>query len=246
MNLKEFFNDKKKRIAVIIFGFIALIFAAVCIFVGIPLVKYVQEPERFRSLISSLGIWGGLAYVALLIFQIIFAFIPGEPFEMLAGYAFGALEGTILCVIASCIGSAIVFLLTRKFGIKFVELFFSMEKINSVGFLKEKNKLATIIFLVFFIPGTPKDLLSYVAGLTNINFWSYLLISSVAKLPSIITSTVGANAMAEQNYTFAIIVFVITGVISVIGLLIYNLMFTKKKKTTASNEKISVEAKDNK
>ena len=231
--MKKFIVDEKnkKKLALIIFVIVALVFAAVCIFIGIPLVKYVKEPNLFRELIDSLGIWGSLAYIIILIFQIIFAFIPGEPFEMLAGYAFGAVEGTIFCLIGSCIGSAIVFQLTRKFGVKFIELFFSMDKINSVSFLKEKNRLTTIIFLVFFIPGTPKDLLSYAAGLTKVNFWWYVLISTVAKIPSIITSTVGASAMAEQNYSFATIVFVITGIISVIGLIIYNLIFNKKKKS---------------
>ncbi len=226
--MKKF--NKQKKMALLASAIVIVIFAAVSIFVGIPLVKYVSEPEKFRLLVDSWGIFGAFAYVIILIFQIIFAFIPGEPFEILAGYAFGAVEGTILCLLGSCIGSAIVFSLTRKFGIKFVELFFSAEKIKSVKFLNDKKKIHFLIFIIFFIPGTPKDLLSYVAGLTPIGFWQYLVLSTVAKIPSIITSTIGGSFMGDQQYHFAIITFVITGLVSLIGILIYNRFCDKQEK----------------
>ncbi|MBR2861747.1 MAG: TVP38/TMEM64 family protein [Clostridia bacterium] len=222
--------NKQKKLALLASAIVIIIFAAVSVFVGIPLVKYVSEPEQFRLLVDSWGIFGALAYVVILIFQIIFAFIPGEPFEILAGYAFGAVEGTLLCLLGSCIGSAIVFSLTRKFGIKFVEIFFSADKIKSVKFLHDKKKIHFLIFIIFFIPGTPKDLLSYVAGLTPIGFWQYLVLSTAAKIPSIITSTIGGSFMGDQQYNFAVITFIITGAISAVGLLIYNRISGRKEK----------------
>lgn len=216
-------TDKNKKIISIFILIAVLIFTAfVCIFIGIPLVKYVQEPQHFRSLVDSLGFLGYLLYLLIQIFQIIFAIIPGEPFEILAGYSFGAINGTILCLLGSVIGSSIVFWLVRKFGIKFVELFFSKEKINSAKIFKDKSKTYFLTFILFFIPGTPKDLLSYVAGLTNIKFAPYILISTIAKIPSIVTSTIGGNAMGNSNLIFAIVIFTLTGIISITGILIYN------------------------
>ena len=215
-------EKNKKRIGAAIIIISLLFMVAVCLFLGAPLVKFAREPEKFRNLVSSFGVWGYFIFVLIIFFQVVFAFIPGEPFELFAGYAFGSFSGLILCMIGSCLGSAAVFLLTRKFGIKFVELFFSMDKINSVKFLRNKKKMYVLTFLAFFIPGTPKDLLSYAAGLTPINFWTYLLLSSVARIPSVITSTVSGSAFNTKKYVFGIAVFAVTGIISVIGILIYN------------------------
>ena len=85
-----------------------------------------------------------------------------------------------------------------------------------------------LIFILFFIPGTPKDLLTYVAGLTQIKLFPYILITSIAKIPSVITSTIGGDAFGEKKYLYAFIVFVLTGLISIVGLIIYN-KITKKK-----------------
>ena len=219
--------SKKKIYSIIILVFVIIFMLLVTVFIGTPLVKYVKEPEKFRLLIENLGFGGPLIYMGMLIFQIIFSLIPGEPFEILAGYTFGAVEGTFLCLVSSVIGSSIVFLFTKKFGIKFVELFFSKDKISSLKILHDKKRMYYLIFLVFFIPGTPKDLLSYVAGLTPIKFLPYIILSTIAKIPSIITSTIGGNAVGDQNYFFAALVFIITALICLLGIFAYN-KITKK------------------
>lgn len=219
--------DKIKFKKLIIFGIIFIFMALVSIFIGIPLVKYVSEPEKFRTLVESLGFLGYIVYLLMQIFQVIFALIPGEPFEILAGFSFGSFMGTILCLTGSIIGSSIVFLLTKKFGRKFVEIFFSVDKIDSLKILNNKTKMYFLTFILFFIPGTPKDLLSYVAGLSPIKFLPYIIISTVAKIPSVLTSTLGGNAIGTKNYNFALIIFTLTGIISLIGIFIYN-KITKK------------------
>lgn len=219
MRMKKF---SKKTLAIVIFALVCVLMAVVCIFIGIPLAKFVSKPEEFRLWIDSFGIFGSLVFILLTAFQTIFAFIPGEPFELFAGYAFGFFYGTLFSMLGIILGSIIVFLFTKKFGRKFVELFFSKEKIDSVKFLNDKTKLYTVTFIFFFIPGTPKDLLTYVSGLTPVSLWQWLLITSVARIPSIVTSTISGNALGEKKYTFAIVTFAITLIISLIGLLVYN------------------------
>lgn len=221
-------EKNKKKLSIIIIVAVLLFAALVSCFVGIPLLKFVKEPEKFRALVDNLGVWGYLLYLLIQVFQVVFALIPGEPFEILAGYSFGSILGTVLCLLGSLIGSSIVFFLARKLGVKFVELFFSKEKIKSIKFLHDKSKMYLLTFLLFFIPGTPKDLISYVAGLTPIKFVPYIIISTIAKIPSIITSTIGGDAMGEEKYTFAIIAFAVTGIISFVGILIYNRITNKK------------------
>ena len=84
--------------------------------------------------------------------------------------------------------------------------------------------------MVFFLPGTPKDLLTYFVGLTDIKMANFLLLASFARLPSVITSTVGGDALGLGNYTFAVIVFLVAIVLSLIGYLIYTAIGKKRGK----------------
>ncbi|MBQ6825919.1 MAG: TVP38/TMEM64 family protein [Clostridia bacterium] len=229
--LKETLTEKQKKIiAVLCFLSFILFSAVVTWYIGVPMIKFVEQPEQFRVWVDSHGFFGKLAFIGMVIFQVLIAFVPGEPLEIVAGYAFGAVEGTILCVIGITIGSMLVFLLVRKFGVMLVEVFFSREKIRSLRFLKSKKSRSIITFLVFFLPGTPKDLLTYFVGLTDIKMGNFLLLASLARLPSIITSTVGGDALGLGNYIFAVIVFAVAVVLSLIGYLIYTAISRKRSK----------------
>ncbi len=214
-------SKQKKILYGICIALFFLLMVAICWFAGKPLVKFASEPEKFRSWLDSLGIWGRVVFVGIIILQVFIAFIPGEPFEIGAGYAFGPIEGTLLCLVGALIGSFIVFSFVRRFGVQAVEVFFSREKIESVKFLKDAKRRDLLIFIVFFIPGTPKDLLTYFAGLTGIKLSKFLLLSTIARLPSVITSAVGGDAIGVKNYVFAIIVFAVTAILSAVGIWIY-------------------------
>lgn len=224
-------SPKQKKILSVCAIILLLAFtAAVTWFIGRPMVSLVSEPEQFREWVKSNGLWSWLIFIGMMIFQVIIALVPGEPLEIGAGYAFGAVEGTILCVVGVTLGSLIVFGLVRKFGIRLIEVFFDFEKIKRLKFLQNEKRLSLITFIVFFLPGTPKDLLTYFVGLTNISISKFILIVSVARLPSIITSTVGGSALGVKEYEFAIIVFAATIVLSLLGLLIYNRICGRKAK----------------
>lgn len=225
----EFTMKQKKIFAVaIIIAFSILTVLAFC-FLGEPMLKLVSEPDNFRAWIDNQGIFGKLIYMGMVIFQVLIAVIPGEPLEIAGGYAFGAIEGTILCMLAATFGSLLVFYMVRCFGTKLVEIFFPKEKIESLRFLHISKNKEILFLLVFMLPGTPKDLLCYFAGLTNIKFSAWLLICSFGRLPSIVTSTVGGSALGEKNYWFAAIIFVCTFIVSAIGLLIYDRICKKNE-----------------
>ena len=206
-------------LAVLVF---ILFSAAVGWFIGRPMIKLVGEPEQFRDWVDGHGIWGRLIFIGMMVLQVICALIPGEPFEIGAGYAFGAIEGTALCLIGITLGCLVVFLFVRRYGVRLVEVFFSREKIDSVRFLQNTRRLELLIFIVNAIPGTPKDLLSYFVALTKIKLSTWLLIVVVSRVPSVVTSTVGGSALGMENYVFAIVTFAVTLVVSGIGVLIYN------------------------
>ena len=190
-------------------------------FAGRPLIRFAQEPERFRQWVDQQGLWAHVLFTGMVILQVIVAVIPGEPLEIAAGYAFGAVEGTLLCVLGTFIGGMLVFLLVRRFGLRAVEVFFPEEKLRRLRFLHNERRLARWVFVIFFLPGTPKDVLCYFVGLTPMPLRTWALISAVARLPSIVTSTVGGDALGMGNYTFAVIVFTATLAVSGLGLLFY-------------------------
>ncbi len=226
----ENLSVKKKRIITVAVLIAVIIFVGlISVFVGKPLIKFVSKPEKFRNWVNENGVLSRLAFIGMVVFQVVIAIVPGEPFEIGAGYAFGIIEGTLLCIIGVMLGSIIIFYLVRKWGIKVVEIFFPIEKIRSLKFLQNTKRLNLITFIVFFIPGTPKDLLSYAVGLTEINFSYWLFVSTVARFPSVVTSAAGGSALGSQKYTLAIIVFSVTLALSGIGLLIYKKNFEKNK-----------------
>ena len=218
----------KKKIYLFAIVVALLFIAAVGYLVGKPMVEFVREPERFRAWVDSSGFVSRVIFVGMVIFQLIIALIPGEPLEMGAGYAFGAVEGTILCIIGCVIGSALVFLFVRRFGVKLVEVFFPREKIRSLRFLQDSRRLNLLTFIVFFIPGTPKDLLSYFIGLTDMKLGTWLFITAVARIPSIVTSTVTGDALGLKDYQFALIAFGVTLALSLAGILVYRRLSARR------------------
>ena len=215
-------TDKhKKLISAAGIALFLLLSLAIFWFVGKPFLAFVSKPEKFRLWVDSHGIWGRLAFLGMMLLQVFVAIIPGEPLEIGAGYAFGAVEGTILCILGAGIGSALVFFFVRRFGVKAVEVFISQEKIRSVRFLNDPKRLYPLITIAFLLPGTPKDVLCYCAGLTPIRFRHFLWISSICRLPSVVTSVLGGNALGSGNWQAAVWIFLATMAVSLIGLLIY-------------------------
>lgn len=215
-------EQRKKRIIALVGAGLLLVFlGVVCWFVARPMLQFVSQPDQFRDWVDTHGAWGRIAFVGMMIFQVIVAIIPGEPLEIGAGYAFGVIEGTCLCLLGTLISSVGIFLFVKKFGMKFVTLFVSEEKILSLKFLQNTRRIHLVAFLLFFIPGTPKDVLTYIVGLTPMRLPAWILITTVARIPSVISSTIGGNALGTQEYLFAVIVFVVTAAISGLGVLVY-------------------------
>lgn len=219
---------KRKILAAAGIGAFLLLFLAAAWYAGRPMLRFVREPDKFRAWVDEGGILSDLLFVGMVILQVFIAIIPGEPLEIAAGYAFGAVEGTVLCVIGVILGSALVFAFVRKYGVKAVEVFFSREKINPLKFISTSKRLNLLTFVLMFIPGTPKDIISYFVGLTNMKFLHWMLIAGVARLPSIVTSTVGGSALGDGRYKFAIFFFAATALLSLAGLGIYTLIQKKR------------------
>ena len=112
-----------------------------------------------------------LFMILIVTLQIFIAFIPGEPIELAAGYMFGSVWGTIICLIGSFLGTIVVYYLVKTFWSKVISLMFKKEQMKKVEGLFEKKKNLMWIFILFLIPGTPKDVTTYLVSLTNIKLY---------------------------------------------------------------------------
>lgn len=214
-------GKQQKAVAIAAVWVFIAVCVGLCVLVGYPMIRLAGEPEAFQSWVNGHGAWGRVFYVGIVALQVVVALIPGEPLELAGGYAFGALEGTLLTLAGIVIGSALVFGLVRRFGVKLVEVFFSREKIESLSFLKNPKKTRVIAFLLMMIPGTPKDFLSYFAGLTKLRLVEWLVIVTIARIPSVIGSTISGGAVGSEDYFLAAATMGITLLLSLAGILYY-------------------------
>lgn len=226
----------RRQITELILAILAVIF--ICIlgyYIGRPLVHFVSEPEKFQLWVEEKGILGVLAFMGMNILQVLLAVIPGGPFEIGAGYAFGVVKGSLICDIAMTIASVIIFLFVKKFGLRFVELFVSKEKIESVKFLKSSKRSESIIFLLFLVPGTPKDLLSYLVGLTDMKLSHWIFICGVGRLPAIFLSALSGSALSSARYHLAIILIAAIIMLYVVGIILYRIHNKRAAEKNSAN-----------
>lgn len=237
LDARERKKQKQKRIRSIA-GLVLFLAASVAIALtfGRQLIAFVSDTEAFRAWIGEQGIWGRLIMVGIVFLQVVVAIIPGEVVEIAAGYAYGPIEGMLLCLAGTALSSALVYLFTRRLGMKMVEAFVPREKIESLSFLQNEKRLNLIVFILFFIPGTPKDVITYFIGLTPMKLTTFLLLSTVARIPSVISSTIGGHALGMANPTFAIVVFAVTAVISMIGIYLYHRIVKRREKKKARDQ----------
>lgn len=222
-------KDRKAEAAAILF--LAICASVVfCILYSEQLRSLMTDPQVARGWIASHQPYGALVYCVATFVQILLAVIPGEPLELAAGYAFGAVKGTLLCLLAEGVGSAIVLLAVRRYGMRIARLFFSQEKLDDLRFLHYSPKRLLLFAIIFMLPGTPKDLLCYFGGLTDIDIHCLIIICTVGRIPSVLTSTLGGSAIGNQSYLFAVGVFVVTGILSVAGIALYNYICSRHEK----------------
>lgn len=221
------YERRRKLLAGISLAVVALLVVLLTLFIWNWLRSFSQED--FRDYIQSFGAAGWLVLLGLQFLQVFIALIPGELLETAAGYAFGPWLGTAICYVGVALASSLIFALTRRYGVRLVEVFVDRERINELRFLNTERKRNNLIFLLYFIPGTPKDLLTYFVGLTDIKLGTFLSLSMIARIPSVISSTFGGHLLGEERYGGAILLYGITGLVSALGLWGYNVYLKKKQ-----------------
>lgn len=220
-------TKKHKVIKIMLLIIVTAIFVGLIIYL-IPLMKEISTKEgqlAFKQKIDDLGIWGILLLFALQLAQIVLVILPGEPLEVLAGMCYGTIGGTIFIFVSVFITTTLIYLLVKKYGKKYIYQSFKKEKIdkieNSKAF-KNPKTVETVLAILFLIPGTPKDLLTYIGGLLPINYKSFVIIATFARFPSVISSTIVGNDIAQGKWQSIIPIYAITFIITALIIFITN------------------------
>ncbi len=211
---------------------------------GKPLVRFLADSDKVRAMVANHPIRSRFYFFVALMIQVVLAIIPGEPFELAAGYAFGSFEGTLLSMASIYAASILIFLVVKRYGRPVIELFFEPEKIDAVKLFQKPKQLNLLMFLLMFIPGTPKDILTYLAGLTPMKLGTWMLIL-LARFFSVVTSTLSGGLLGSKKYGFAAIVFGIGAVAALIGVIFYKYSNRKaeKQEKTSTDEKLTDESR---
>lgn len=214
-------------VVAIIIGMIAYLF---------PLIKNISTKEgqaEFKETIQGSGFVGMLMLFGIQVAQIFLIIIPGEPIEILAGMCYGGFLGTVFIVISSLIISTTIFILVRRFGKKFVYGFYDKKKVKKIidsKLFQSSRTAEKVLFILFFIPGTPKDLLVYIAGLLPISTGKFILISTIARIPSVVTSTLAGANIINGDWKMGVLLYLGIIVVALIIVFIMN-KFDKNKLT---------------
>ena len=229
-------NSKKSKILKTI-----LTVASVGLFIGLivylwPTMKGIATPEGrliFQEKLNSMGMGKFWVMLALQCAQILLVVLPGEPLEVLSGMCFGTFWGTVFILATVFATTSLIFYMVRKYGKSYLEQFFKKEKIEKIEhskFFKNPKNIELVMTILFIIPGTPKDLLVYLGGLLPIKPSRFVLISTFARFPSVISSTlVGANIL-NGNVKMIILIYLITFLVAALVIFLVN-KFDKNKIT---------------
>lgn len=227
-------TKKEKAKIIIKFSLIALF---VSLFIVLTIIYFPKimglidkdNPDNLINKVRNKGFIGWLTFLLIQILQILISFIPGEPIEVIAGALYGTMGGLLTCLLGCLIGASLVYFLSMKIGRSFIKLFIKEKDLKEVKFLKNEKRVEELVFIFYFIPGTPKDILTYLGPYIKIHPLKFILISTFARIPSIVTSTWAGNSISNNNWGLTIGVFTGTFLIALLGLFIRRKYIDKKE-----------------
>lgn len=237
---------KAKKVLIII-NSIALLFIIglivfLCIYFkdDIKLLADDEGKEVFMQKIEDAGVFGVLILLITQILQVVVAFIPGEVVEFVAGAMYGAFLGMLICLLGLILATFIIYGLVKWLGKPFFDLNVNQKQSSKLQFLHDPDRSLLILFFIFLIPGIPKDIFIYFIPFTKIKLSKFILVSSIARIPSILSSTFVGAAVFDENYIVAMIVMGLIFIFSVLGLIfnkkIYEWLNTIKQKRKNKKE----------
>ena len=179
---------------------------------GVKLWDLFQDRHQLKKFIKSFGEYSPLAFILLQVIQVVVAPIPGGAVEFLGGYVFGAGGGMVYSMIGLILGSGFAFGIARIFEKQAIERLVSPELRKKFDYLIGHEGVI-LSFLLFLIPGFPKDALCYLLGLTPMHWGIFLIISTMGRIPGTLMAILQGAKAFDQQYVTLLILLVISALI---------------------------------
>lgn len=222
----------KRAMAGLVLGLAVVLLIVFYVTVGRRIILLVKDPQAFKDWLNGFGGWHAALFVLLRVAQTAFKVIPGEPLEIAAGCAFGAWGGLFWCLLGSFVGSVVILGLGRRYGRKMVGLFVSPKNLKLTKIFKNGRGMDATIVILYLVPGLPKDVFSWLFSLTDERPYKFLVLTTVARIPSVLTSTWCGKELIEGNYRLSIAIFLLTAAAS----LLFALAYAAKRKMREKEE----------
>lgn len=219
-------NEKQRKKRILIIAVTLLLIALIAV-AGRAMIRFVESPENFEADFAGRESVGFIVFCLLVIVQTMSAFIPGGPFMIAAGYVLGAWQGALLYDAAATCGTILAFMLAARFSEEVLDAFFPKRKREEIEWLKKLRNSDTFCFLIFLLPATPKDLMTYLVAGTGRSKWKWAGMAFAARFPVIFLSTYSGASLGQENYVMFAIMMAVTIAAYGSGTVIYRKM--KKK-----------------
>ncbi|MCK4541236.1 MAG: TVP38/TMEM64 family protein [Spirochaetales bacterium] len=204
--------------------------------------------NRFEEWVHQAGPFGPLIFIILQIIQVVIFIIPGGVPQIAGGYLFGVWLGILYSLIGIIAGSVFNFSLGRYLGLPFVHAIFGKKQTEKFDTITYSPKAQFAFFLLFVVPGFPKDALCYIAGLSSIRFFAFMAISMIARFPGIFGSALLGDAAAESRWPMVVFLAVLSIIFLVIGMVFRERFYViiehysgKRARSSPPDDKISIE-----
>ncbi|MEG0292354.1 MAG: VTT domain-containing protein [Anaerovoracaceae bacterium] len=198
------------------------------ILIGLPLYIYFFQKDWITDMSSLKNVQTFfeqyksttlIIYIVAQVAQIVICIIPGQWLQFAAGYMYGFWLGYLYSIIGALIGSVITYYLAKVLGRDAIHLLFGEEKINNLIKRLNSKKGVVLVFLIFLIPGIPKDLCNYAAGVSDMKLKPFLIVSLLGRTPGMMGSLLIGRQIMSGGYTSAIIIGVIAIILFAIGVI---------------------------
>lgn len=237
-------NNRKRKIFI---ALISIIFLSIIIYICYKSVnlfislKNNEKQMQFKNYIHDLKWKGWLIILALQVLQVFIAFIPGEVVEILSGILYGGIGGLFLCLLGILLGSILIYYFIKLFARKNLDRL--KRKLQTYSFLNNPKKIHLYLFIIFLIPGLPKDIFIYLVPFLPIKFSSFVILSLIARIPSTASSTIIGNSLMDGNYLLSLIIFTCFSLIGILVILFNDkiLSFLKKDSEKDLNNNDTIE-----
>ena len=213
--MRVFSSEESRRKAVLLFSVVVAVTVAVYLLIR-RYAPFFFDPDELRLWVDQFGALAPVVFVLLQTAQVIFAPIPGQIVALVAGYLFGPVAGTVYSLTGVLIGSAIAFLLARRYGRAFVESMIHEDAVSRFDSFVDTVGIPGLIAFVV-VPGLPDDVVCFLSGLTKWRFRTFMTAIAVARLPAYVLTVYAGGELASERFMNGVFLVAVVIAVSAVG-----------------------------